>query len=119
MAEKEKRTLTISTRVSAAELEQMKSRLDERNRAAGSGSGITLSEFIRERVLRSDASLELKKMGRMLAAITVQMNNIESYLACRDGEYNRSFMEELLNDLKEQIVELNRKWEKVYGGNST
>ena len=110
--EKRNRETKVTVRFTEPEMERIKIMLQERGE-------LSLSEFIREKLLILNRSLELKKIRLELTEINARLGQIEMYLSRKGTAAGESFTSEILGDIQKQIRSLMLKMEEENGGYSS
>lgn len=112
-------------RLSDAEQQQFIKLLEERNR--NSPVPISMSAFIREQVLRSNNSYDIKRLSLCIDTIALEMKQLNNYLSSCETEFKEFFIKESLRFLKEDFEKILKIYsaiskdneENAYGDNET
>ena len=122
--DKELRETKVTVRFTASEMSRIMDMMQQRNegksvsgeRASDGIKELSLSEFIREKILILNKNLELKKIRLELAEINTKLGQIGMYLSRKGAVGSESFTEEVFCDIQKRIKEIMLRMEGGYGG---
>ena len=100
---KEKRDMVVTIRFTQKEIELIAEMIKDRNRELPKAEWLSLSEYLREKLLVLDRNLELKQIRMGLTDIDAQMHQIRMYLSKKGEAAKESFMSEVLASIEAHL----------------